>query len=471
MSSIAQIKAIQGSNSSTFTASKDAELLTYKTAKSDYFVFQRTEKFNKITTLISVDKNGLLGSPKEIMVNPGVMGNMSGLTKVVAIGNGPIAFTDNQNKNEGINSLTARTIDGAGNLSSTGQLIATIRYTKILNAGRFRIAISPDNKKLAVLAISPHQKDVADEIEYFLFDENLKETSKGKFSFQGFTKELYIDEFFISNNADFYLTKIENDKTYRYPVLLQFSEKTGPSIIPVMISDPTIKNMSYTSKLNPKGELIIAGYTQTKSTFSVGDPAIAGTWTFNSAVPNEVKTFKSEKKITNLVAKDLQFNGDTFYLLGEQYKSEMDRATSTQLAQYTTERNTSLKYQNIVVTGYSPDGNKKFEMELNRNWNGKNTGYDLTFASGIINNKLTVIYNDQYGKYVNDPSRTNLKVPVAISITNDGLMENPINFAKPLDVELSSYTMLPAFSFNTNNKIILLSANQQSVKTVSFMVQ
>jgi len=89
-------------------------------------------------------------------------------------------------------------------------------------------------------------------------------------------------------------------------------------------------------------------------------------------------------------------------------------------------------------------------------------------ASGIINNKLALVFNDQYGKYFDDKYHKNYKLPVEVSITNDGLMESPVLFAKELDVIVSSYTLYPQFFNDDSGQLMLLSGNNQSIKTVTF---
>jgi len=89
-------------------------------------------------------------------------------------------------------------------------------------------------------------------------------------------------------------------------------------------------------------------------------------------------------------------------------------------------------------------------------------------ASGVINNKLSLIYNDEYGKYIDDKSRRYKKLPVTVLITNDGLMENPVQFAEELSVKVSTYTLYPQFFSNNNGHMVLLSGNAQSIKTNIF---
>jgi hypothetical protein len=182
---------------------------------------------------------------------------------------------------------------------------------------------------------------------------------------------------------------------------------------------------------------------------------------FNSSKTNEVKTFNFDKRITNATARSLVLNGDTWFLAGEQYKAESSAGGPEATYNYT--------HGDIIVTGFTADGStKKFDLSIAREWTAKDFDQDLTVAAGIINNKLAVVFNDQYGKYIDDPYHKNLKLPVAVMISNAGAMDAPVTFAKELDVTISSYTLYPQFFNNDPGHLMILSGNSQSIKTVTF---
>jgi hypothetical protein len=181
-----------------------------------------------------------------------------------------------------------------------------------------------------------------------------------------------------------------------------------------------------------------------------------------------VKTFAFDKPIAGLTARSIVYNGDTFFLVGEQYKAEKE-APPAGTSALSMEENYRYEHGDIMVTGFSNDGAKKFDITVSRNrWSAHNFDSEFMVASGVINNKLAVIFNDQYGKYFDERYYKNYKLPVAVSITNNGLMEAPVHFEKELNVKVATYTLMPLFFSASNGRVTLLSANAQSVKTITF---
>ena len=232
-------------------------------------------------------------------------------------------------------------------------------------------------------------------------------------------------------------------------------------IVPVEIADQKLRSLNYVARLSPQGDLVLAGYMQKKSAFSARDPMANSTWMFNSSKSNEVKTFNFDKRITNATARNMVLNGDTWFLAGEQHKAESSAGGPEATYNYT--------HGDIIVTGFTADGStKKFDLSIAREWTAKDFDQDLTVASGTINNKLVVVFTDQYGKYIDDPYHKNLKLPVAVLISNTGAMDPPLNFADALDVKISTYTLYPQFFSNEPGHLMVLSGNSQSVKAVTF---
>jgi hypothetical protein len=463
LSAFSQVKVVQGSNSPDFQTPKQIKFSSFSSADLDYFVFKRPENVN---TFIVADKTGNITVDKDIQVIPGVMGNSYEVQNLLVVGSTPYVFVENHVKDGGTNTMVARTIDKSGNISASGVTIGTVNFTKLSAAGDWYTCLTPDKKHVAVISRPAYEKGQPEQFNYYILDEQMKETTKGQFTFAGATKRIGVSGFTASDKGDIYIIAEEFDKTYRFPVLYKYAGGTA-SIIPVMMADPGLKNLSYTYKVNSAGELIIAGYMQQKKTFTMGDVAAVGTWTFNSSKPDEVKTFNFDKPVTNLTARNLVYNGDTFYLIGEQYKSARDtKIVSTSL--YGLVDNYSYTHEDIMVTAFNQSGSKKFDVPISRKWGVQSTDPDLMVASGIINNKLALVYNDQYGKYVDDRYYKNYKLPVAVLVTNDGLMEAPVTFAKEFKVTGSGLVLNPQYFTTGDGKVTMLSVGSQSVKTASF---
>ncbi|SMC94697.1 hypothetical protein [Pedobacter nyackensis] len=465
-----QIKVTIGKNSPQFVVEKQPTFNAYSTADKDYFIISKVVSFQKINTLITVDKIGNIVTSKDISVNMGVSNSTVDVVDLMVFGNRSLIFLQNKSKADLKNQLVAKVVDINGNIATDATPIASMNFLKLSNGGKWYTSVTPDKKHLVIIGVSPHVKDAPDVVNYYILDENLKETAKGQFSFSGYTKELSFGDFLASDKGDFYMTSYEYDKSYIYPVVYKFSVGGTPMIIPVMITDPTLKNLSYTSALSPQGDLIIAGYTQKKASFVAGEIANNGMWLFNSSVPNEVKIFKAETAVQNIIARNIVYNGDTFFLIGEQYKKEEVKTSGTISPSQLSNPNYNYTHGDINVTAFSNDGSKKFEIPISRKMSSQNFDQELMVGTGVINNKLALIYNDQYNKYFEDKYHefTRLKVPVAVLVTNDGLMEAPVQFSKELDIKMSSYTLLPQYTVSSNGKVTVLSANSQAVKTVTF---
>jgi hypothetical protein len=466
VNAFSQVRVVQGDNSLDLMQNKRAVFTSFSNADADYFVLCHTERFLKVNTLVATDKNGTVTIVKNIMPKMSMFTSFD-IKNLLVVGKTPVLFVQTRDKKTGKNTLTASGIDNAGNLDATGIPVASFDFTKMGNAGDWYTALTPDKHHVAVLFKAPHEKDVADHFKYFIEDENMKEVSKGEFTFAGGTKEIYVDDFLASDKGDLYLLSHDSEQDYQFPILYKYAAGQA-SIIPVTIADQAVKSLNYIFKVNPAGDLIIAGYTQKKAGFTVGDIKATGSWLFNSSKPNEVKTFSFDKPVTNLTARNIVFNGDTFYLVGEAYKADKQQSNATGFARMNAEPEFVYNHNDIMVTGYSNDGNKKFDIPISRSMTTRNNDNQLMIASGVVNGKLALVYNEQYNKYINDPIRRGEKLPLAVSITNDGLMEAPVLFDKDLDIRVSSYILTPEYFSENNGKLVLLNINSQSVKTATF---
>ncbi|HEY0055628.1 MAG TPA: hypothetical protein VGB63_09750 [Pedobacter sp.] len=447
---------------------KKTENATYTTENADYFILKNMNmSVNFGQRIVVADKSGKITAAKELKFNPGTFNNSLEIISMGVVKNTLAAFVTNHNKGEGKNTLSIRTIDEKGDFSSTDISVGQIPFLKLTNPGDWYINVTPDKKHVAVVGQLPHEKNKADQFVYYFLDENFKQISTGQFSFPSVLQNIGITELLASDKGDFHLLSQEYDKSYLYPVIYQAKiNSTETNIVPVKIEDPGLKNIGYKSVMNTKGEVVLAGYTQAKKTLSSGN-SISGTWNFNSSKPAEVKTEPFEKPIENLVPSSLLLNGNTYYLIGEQYTKSRETPTSQQVL--AREENFNFTYGDIVVIAFDEGGLKKFQIPLSRNLSARNVYQDLAIATGILNNKLTLIYNDQYNKYVNSGNEYKyVKLPVATSITNDGLMEQPSAYSKEFDVLNTSYKLYPLFNSTSNNRMVLLSADDSNIKAAVF---
>ena len=111
-----------------------------------------------------------------------------------------------------------------------------------------------------------------------------------------------------------------------------------------------------------------------------------------------------------MMARGLLKNKDTWFIVGEYYKFDKEMTTrSTQPF----EENYNYKHNDLLVVALDESGARKFEIPLSRSYTARNFDTDLYPAFGILNGKLAVVYNDQYGKYFpNASSYANYKLPI-----------------------------------------------------------
>nr|WP_067057135.1 hypothetical protein [Mucilaginibacter sp. L294] len=322
---------------------------------------------------------------------------------------------------------------------------------------------------MAVVAQLPHVKDTPDQFKYVILDDNLKETGKGEFSFAGNPKKIQVKDFLASDKGELFLIGEDYDKSFTYPVVYKATAGSASgSIIPVIIANPDQKNYNYLSSVNTAGQLVIAGYMHQKKTFSINDTKAIGVWLFNSSKPAEVKTFMFTSQIESLTARNIVFNDNTLYLIGEQYRANKLPSTGNAMQRLNAEEEFDYEHKDIMVTAFSSDGAKKFDIPFSRKLTSRNYDQDLMIASGIVNNKLALVFNDQYGKYFEGNTYKYYKLPVAVLINNDGLMEAPVNFAKELDTKVTSYTLMPQYFSSGNGNLVILLQNNETVKTATF---
>ena len=462
----AQPTLVQG-NEKPFSFPKNFNFIGLENKGEAYFIFKSKEFSEIYPTLVVVGNSGNTEHSGEVKFNGGTFTNSTFMHDAVKLGGKVIMLLENRNKTAETNRLIAKTLDNKGNLGTEEKELAAFPYQKILKPGDWYSSITPDGKHLAVIGQLPSEKDELLKFKYFFYDENLTPISSGMFSFPEIKKRMLIESFHASNKGDFYLVENETEKQNRYPVVYKISVgATTGTVIPVTPPEETIKFANYVTAMNPAGELIIGGYIKDKSgTFSTDgfEEKVTGTWMYNATTAKKtINPFSN--KIINPKSLGLVFNGSTIFLVGEQLKSTREKPNMQQMQKF--EDHYTYEHGDIFVTAFDNEGNKKFDLTMSKKFTARDFHNDLFPAFGILNNKLALVYNDSYGKYLPNTSYDNYKLPVLVYINNDGLMEAPIHFAKELQVTRSTYTLYPALSVSGPNGMIILSANSSNAKGV-----
>ncbi|MES2429677.1 MAG: hypothetical protein V4556_01995 [Bacteroidota bacterium] len=447
---------------------KNQKVITSASVGDDhYFVIRTGGISNQTHTLLSLDKNGNTRFMNEVKFDPGEFKNGNYINSMHVVGNKLLLLTENRDKDAGQNTLIIRTVQSDATVNKDEVKVGSFEFTKLMKPGDWYAAVTPDKKHLMVAGKLPAEKDESDKLKLFLLDENLKVIAKKDVSLPEGKRKIHFRDMLASDKGDVYLIENAYDKTYQYPIIYKASV-SSPEVTttPVQLEDGSIKSKSYVYDVSPSGDLIVAGYYQKKSGFTVGEVDAFGTWYFNASKPTEVKVFKFDKAISSMEARGIVFNGNTSYLIGEQYIADRLKQSTQQMMSF--DENFDYTHKDIVVTAFDETSEKKFELRLYNNWKATNFDQSLYPAYTVMNDKLTIIYNDQYSKYFPAHSQSE-KLPVLVAITNDGLMEAPVTFEKDLDPNKTGYQLYPQFvNSNGKNEIVLLAGNTVGIRGVIF---
>lgn len=460
----AQVTVVTGSPK-LFNMAKQPAFSAMSRENEHSFVFKHTVNALEVYTLVTADNAGNIKEVKELKINNGVFNNASYITGVYLIGGKLVAVIENPDKTAGLNRLSLRLIEN-GEVSTKDIPVGAMEFEKLMNQGNWFVSVTQDQDHLAVVGQMPRDKDEPNRYKYFFLDASLQVTKKGQLSFPDDSKRVNFHKFHASDKGDLYLIETGIEKSYKYINVFKASVTgSNGSINAVQPADPSQKIMSYTSAVNEAGDLIIAGYYKKKAGIVVGDEEGRGSWWYSSA-DGKMTVHEFEKPVSNLNAFGLVKNGHTWFLVGGQYKA--DREAPTGVGTMKMEENYNYKHHDVWVTAFEENGARKFDIPLAKNYTARNFDADLYPAFGILNGKLAVVYNDHYGKYFpGDPSST-FKLPVLVYISNDGLMEPPVHFAKELQGTGTSYTLYPRIFTSGKKELVLLSGNGTAVKGVVF---
>ncbi len=457
----AQLNASMGKYTQ-YTLLAQSRSTAYSNSDYDYFIINRKEAFDRINTVIAVDNTGVIKLVKDIRVPVGSFSDDHYIKNIVLAGKNLTAFIETRTKATGKNTLSMRTIDKYGNLSPESLTAGDFDFTKMGNSGSWYITATPDQKHIAAIAMLPHEKDKPNLFKYFFIDENLKVTAAGQFTDNSIgKKDLNVKNIYASDKGDLYIVSEEMEKGYTYPTVYKSAvELDHCTVLPVNFPDANAKNFNYMAAVNPTGQLVLAGYLQEKRAFTTDNITITGTYLFNSANPQETKINKFEPGRLNLNIRNILFNGETTFIVSEEYKVEkLDNPNKVSLGNDLL----AYSYSNLLVSGFDAAGVKKFDADINRKRLKGEYRQTYMVASGIFKNKLLLVYNDNakvYGK-----SRDNL-LPLTLSIDNAGQMSQPATYDKQMgnDVEvLSEY-----FSFGADRIVVLTNGIMDGINAVTF---
>ena len=454
--------------------SHEADALINKTTKcssfglngNSYFVLKNTEEFNEKYSLLSVSADGNNINNIPLVIDGGTLYNMNSVTGIDRVGKTAFVAIENRNKNEGKNTFIIRTLSDKGALGAEKKEIGFIPYTKMIDPGTWLYYVTNDKQHVAVVAIYPAVKGEPQLGKFYFLDNAFDVITTADLNIPATEKKKnYFFNLLASDKGDVYLVNNEYEKsTYKIPVVYSklanqntFTENT------VLLKEP-YRVFDYTASITETGSLLLGGYTQEKrGSISFGSTSIKGVWFYNSDKPTETNIMDFDKSISNVKILALLNNGNTAFLVGEQVIEKKEPRPAGYMG---FDENYFYEYNDIVVTGYNVPNNTKFDIQLPRKMAGRNFLADLAPSVGIVNEKLCILYNDDLKKFVE--SSYSYKVPVTVLINNDGLMEQPIHYAKQFNTGNTGYNVLCNFAFFKSNQFTTLSLSGKYVKGAIF---
>ncbi|HEX6334771.1 MAG TPA: hypothetical protein VFZ78_11130 [Flavisolibacter sp.] len=461
LAAAAQATLVSG-NSQSFVIKKQPQVSVMSNDNEHYFVVRTSENPGFAHSLVTVDRSGNVSYAGTMKVNPGTFTNSMEIHSLQVVGNSLVALMENRDKKAGLNRLIVRLVDNTGTMSIKEEQVGALEYEKMMNPGNWFVTATPDRKHLAVIGQMPFEKGQQNQYKFFMVDASLKVIQSGKLSFPDDTKRMHFQTFAASNSGDLYLISDDFDKGYKYPVIYRASTtKPAGTITRMEFRDAADRLANYVTTIADNGDLVLAGYYKKKRVVTTDNEENNGTFLYNAAT-GQLQTHAFDRPLYNLKARGLVRNGNTQFLVGEQHKTENKGSAPSTPFEY----NYLHQHSDILVSAFDEAGNRKFQIPLNKNFSAMNADQDLYPAFGIVNGKLAIAYNDQYGKYFTGTSYTNSKLPVVVFINNDGLMEQPVNFEKEWQVSRNSYTLYPGWYSNSNGVLVMLSGNGSSLRGV-----
>lgn len=468
----AQTVTVTQGGQTKFVQKKNSETMNFTTGGNSAFV---TSYFEQAMTKYYVEGfggNGTAQAQRELEVSPGVFNNSYGIDEVVALGGKMYALVEHLDKPAGKNTLTARLIETSGAVSKDETELMSFAFEKTMNSGFNYSVASEDQSKLAIVALLPYEKEMSAKLKISVYDKDLKKISSSDVTFPGEDTKNKNLKVAVANDGTVYIIKQTSMKNGE--MILTVYQHSGTADLKEYTFELTAPNYftNYAYSTTSAGELVIAGTYYERKTVTTGDRKISGIFYFTNKGKSEkvFKSFPLDAPVENLTARKVLINGNTIFLAAQQYKEEKinpPSAAAASAASYDYSYNYT--YKNEYVIAMDADGNKKFELTMQRDLQARDFDKQFLSAYHIVNGKFTMIYNDQTKKYTENSGYSYL-VPVLVQITNDGLMQSPVVFIDKL--KLHDYQVIyPAYSVQKSaNEISLLTRSGELSQLVTLKI-
>lgn len=445
--------------------------------ENNYFFTSYTNHGLRTFYLQSFDKNGASLVNNELSVEVGVFNNSYSIDEIAGFNNKVYALVEHLDKPAGKNTLTAREIEGSGNVSTSETELMSFAFEKTMNSGFNYSSVSPDGNTLAVVGELPYNKEMPAQFKIATYTKDLKKIKEGEIKFPGENTKNKSISVITANDGTVYLIRKGMTKKGEITLAAYQWQSDAPTEVKEYIIELTPPNQvfNYTYAISKNDELIISGLSYERKTLTVGETKAIGGFYFTNKGKKEnlFKTFNLDAPVDNLTARKILTNGNTIFLVAEQYKEQRITPPASAAGSMSNfDFNYDYTHKSEFVIALDNEGTKKFQLEVAKDFMARD--YDKQYYSAyyICNDKLTIIYNDQTRKHVKGyESYYSSEIPVLVQITNDGLMQSPLVFKDDLKLE-QYYGLFPAMSNQVAaNKIALLMKNGTNTKLINFTIE
>lgn len=409
------------------------------------------------------DNAGGLKYHSTLDLNPGVFNNTYTVNALLPLNNKVIGMVEHLDKAAGKNTLSARVLDENGQLGKTDTELNFVPFEKILNSGFNFYSVAPSGNTFGVASELPFEKEQSAKIKYAWFDSDLKKLKSGTITIPGENTKNKQLRLIVGDDGTFYLSKQTTAKNGVMNIAV-YQWKAGDASAKEYFVDVTAANLirDYQLAINATNELLICGTWYENKTLTVGENVVHGIFCFKNTGTASAKTIVStlDNPMDNLIIQDIHVNGSTIFVGAEQLKEERVAGASGALGDF----NYIYKHGNNLVIGLDADGAKKFQIELTKSYSANNI--DLMYHTGyaIVNNELTLVYNDDARKYIE--GAVSGIVPILVQVSNDGLMRAPV-VIKGKEFTNEYLVMYPALATGiSQNKMSVLIGSSSSVRPI-----
>ena len=437
-----------------------------------YFINRYYDKSMMNYHLQSFNSKGIYIEDKNIEVNPGTFNNTYSIDDLAIMAKQGYVLVEHLDKASGKNTLLARAFDNQANVGTTETELMVIPFEKIMNSGFNNSDVSADRKTLAVVSEMPFVKEQPAQFKIAVFDQDLKKVKEGEITLPGENTKNKSMSAIVGNDGTVYIIKKGMTKKGEITLAVyQWSSGTEVKEYIIELSEPN-NIFNYTYEVNDKSEIVVSGMYYERKTLTVGEKQAVGVFFLTNKNKSErvFTTFKLDAPVDNLTARQLLLNGNTIFLAAEQYKEERITPPASASGAANWDYNYDYTHKNEFVIAMDTDGNKKFQLEMNKDFKARDFDKQHYSSYAIVNGKFTIVYNDQTKKYTKESYYYQYMIPVLVQISNDGLMQSPVVFKDDLKLD-QAYALYPVFFTQEDNQLNFLMENSSNIKFLGVKIE